>query len=324
MFKKSKRVLLSSLAVLVLAACSGNQDDQIVIQSNADEEAVAAMKTALDAKGYEGQYVIQSLGTSELGGKLIAEGEKIDADLVTMSSYFIETAQEEHGMFTDLTFETQALTESPSYYTPALAITGSLFVNTELLKQQGLEMPTSIKDLTKPEFKGAISLPNILDSSTGWLLIQAIIDAYGEEEGKKVLSDLIANAGPHLESSGSGPIKKVKAGEVVAGFGLRHQAVAGKEEGAPIEFIDPVEGNFSLSESVAVVKKEDETVSLAMEMAEVIVNDARAELLTYYPVPLYEGESVNPIYQPEYAKVFEQSLTVSLLEQHQKFFSEAK
>ena len=47
-----------------------------------------------------------------------------------------------------------------------------------------------------------------MDSSTGWLLVQAIIKEYGEEEGKKILADLIKNAGPHIESSGSGPIKK--------------------------------------------------------------------------------------------------------------------
>ncbi|MDQ7863074.1 hypothetical protein RCO48_24690 [Peribacillus frigoritolerans] len=46
-------------------------------------------------------------------------------------------------------------------------------------------MPTTIKDLTKPEYKGFVSIPNILDSSTGWLLVQAIISQYGDAEGKR-------------------------------------------------------------------------------------------------------------------------------------------
>ena len=46
----------------------------------------------------------------------------------------------------------------------------------------------------------------------------------GKTRGKR-FSMIIANTGPHLESSGSGPIKKVQAGEVAAGFGLRYQAV---------------------------------------------------------------------------------------------------
>jgi ABC-type Fe3+ transport system substrate-binding protein len=322
-----KKIVLSLLAlglVFTLVACNIQKEDEVVIYTNGDEEAIAAMENALNGAGYEGKYVLQSLGTSELGGKLMAEGEQIEADLVTMSSYFLESAQKEHEMFTDLTFESNAIDEYPGYYTPILAITGSIFVNTEVIKEKGLAMPTSIKDLAKPEYKNLVSIPNIIDSSTGWLFIQAILTEYGEAEGKTVLKDLIANSGPHLESSGSGPIKKVQAGEVAAGFGLRHQAVAAKESGAPIDFIDPVEGNFSLTESIAVIKKEDEKTKLAMEMAEVIIKDAREELLEYYPVALYEGETVSDSNKPAHAMKFEQPLTVELLEQHQQLFNEAK
>ena len=325
-----KKMLLSLVVlslIFVATACgTGNKDEaeQVVIQTNADEEAVAAMENALNKAGYEGKYVVQSLGTSELGGKLLAEGKQIEANLVTMSSYYIESSQKQHSMFKDLSFETKALEEYPAYYSPILSNTGAIFVNTEVLKEKGLAVPTSIKDLTKPEFKGFVSVPNIMDSSTAWLLIQSIISEYGEEEGKAVLQDLIANVGPHLESSGSGPIKKVQAGEVAAGFGLRHQAVQAKESGAPIDYIDPVEGNFSLTESVAVVDKEDATTDLAMKMAEVIISDAREELLTYYPVALYEGETVDEMNKPAHSMKFDQPLTVELLEQHQEFFNSAK
>ena len=47
--------------------------------------------------------------------------------------------------------------------------------------------------------------------------------------------EIFKNAGPHIESSGSGPIKKVRAGEVAVGFGLRHQAAADKASGLPID-----------------------------------------------------------------------------------------
>lgn len=334
MFKTIKGIMLSLVAlslVFALVGCNNNAKDQatseakkVVILTNGDEEAVASMETALKGAGYEGKYVVQSLGTSELGGKLMAEGDKIEANLVTMSSYFVESAQEKHKMFTDLTFKTNALEQYPSYYTPILANTGAIFVNTEVIKDKGLTTPTSIKDLTKPEFKGLVSVPNIMDSSTAWLLIQAIISQYGEEEGKTIIHDLVANVGPHLESSGSGPIKKVQAGEVAAGFGLRHQAVLAKESGAPIDYIDPVEGNFSLTESVAVVKKDEATTELAMKMAETIIKDARKDLITNYPVALYEGETVSDVHKPKHSMKFEKPLTVELLEQHQKLFNEAK
>lgn len=323
--KKFKVIMLLVILIMMLAACSvGNAEEgKVVIYTNSDEAASEAMKQALDKAGYEEQYVLQSLGTSELGGKLMAEGDQIEADIVTMSSYFVESAEQEHKMFADLTFEANALAEHPAYYAPILANTGAIFVNTEVLKDKGLPMPTSIKDLASPAFEGLVSIPNIMDSSTGWLFVQAIMSEYGEKEGKVVLQDLIANTGPHLESSGSGPIKKVQAGEVAAGFGLRYQAVLAKESGLPIEFVDPIEGNFSLTESIAVVNKDDVTTKLAMEMVEVIIKDAREELITHYPVSLYEGETISDTNKPTYDKQFEQPLTVELLQQHQDFFKSA-
>ncbi|WP_198136775.1 extracellular solute-binding protein [Oceanobacillus jeddahense] len=309
----------------ILAGCGAQGNDDVVIYTNADEEATSAMESALDAAGYEGEYILQSQGTSELGGKLLAEGDQIEADIVTMSSYFLDSAQEQNEMFADLTFETETLEEHADFYTPILGNTGAIFVNTEVLKQHGLEAPESIADLAKPEYEGLVSIPNIDDSSTAWLMVQAVISEYGEEEGKAILEALITNVGPHLESSGSGPISKVQAGEVAAGFGLRHQAVVAKESGAPIDFVDPLEGNFSLTEAVAVVNKDDDEKSQkAMEMAEVISTDAREELLTYYPVALYEGETVDEAHKPTHSMTFDQPLNVELLEQHQEFFNSAK
>lgn len=330
MMKTLKGMLLSLFAismVFALAGCgSGTSGEakKVVIYTNGDEEAVAAMEASLKNAGYDGQYIMQSMGTSELGGKLMAEGSDIEADLVTMSSYFIESSQTKHSMFKDLAFETGAIDSYPAYYTPILANTGAIFVNTEVLKEKGLPMPISITELTKPEYNGLVSIPNIMDSSTGWLLVQAIISQYGQEAGQQVLHDLIANVGPHLESSGSGPIKKVQAGEAAAGFGLRHQAVAAKASGAPIDYIDPMEGNFSLTESIAVVNKENGNTDLAMKMAETIIKDARKDLIVNYPVAIYKGETVDEANKPAHALTFEKPLTVELLKEHQQFFNGSK
>lgn len=313
-------------AACVVAACSSgsaNSNDQVIIYSNADDEAIEVMQNTLNDKGFKGEYIIQSVGTSELGGKLLAEGKKVEADVVTMASYYIDTADAQHDMFIDLTSSQALIDETSNIQLPILGNVGSIFVNTEMLAQKGLDTPTSIKDLTDPQYKDLISIPNIMDSSTGWLLVQAVIAEYGEEEGQQILADLIQNVGPHLESSGSGPIKKVKTGEVPIGFGLRAQALDAKEEGLPIDYIDPIEGNYSLVESVAVIDKEnDEKEKKAQEIALTIANEARDELLAQYPVALYEGEKVAD--EPAHLKKWATTLTVELLQQHQAIFNAAK
>lgn len=300
-----------------LSGC-GKKEEQAVIYSNADDEAMDAMKKALDSKGYEGKYILQSFGTSELGGKLLAEGANIEADLVTMSSFYLDSAQAQNDMFADLAFETAAQSEYPSYYTPITAQEGAIIINTEMLKEHNLTMPTSLKDLAKDEYKDMISVTDVNSSSTAWLLIQAAVNEYGEDGAKEILSKIYENAGPHIENSGSAPLKKARSGEIAIGFGLRHQAVADKEEGLPIDFVDPAEGNFSLTESVAVVDKGNKQNDLAMEMAQCIIENAREDLIKTYPIALYEGETADSANKSAHPMIFPEPLTVELLKKHQE------
>lgn len=330
-----KRISALSLTVMAAAvmglnACGDKAQDtsktaakaepakQVVIYTNADEEAQQAMKNALDNNGFKGAYLMQSFGTSELGGKLAAEGKNIEADLVTISTYYIDSFQKKNQMFQNLTFKTEPINPMPAYYAPILGNTGALFVNTQVLKEAKLPAPTAIADLAKPEYAGHISVPDIMGSSTSWLMTQAVLSAQGEEAGAKTIAAIEKNAGSHLEKSGSAPLKKLRAGEAAVGFGLRHQAVADKAKGLPIDFIDPVEGNFQLMEAVAVVDKGAKTNANAQKMAETIIRHGRAELIKFYPVALYKGETVSAENKPAKPMLYKEPLTVELLQAHQK------
>lgn len=322
---KYKKYALAVLAciLVVFTFVFGKGKEPVVIYSNADEEALTAIQEALDENGFQDQYVLQSFGTSELGGKLMAEGRNIEADLITMSTYYIDSAHEKNNMFENLTFKTPTLKTYSNYDTPLTALEGALIVNSEVLKEKNLPKPASLKDLTNPIYKDYISIPDISASSTGWLMVQAILDAYGEEEGKEILSDILENVGPHLESSGSGPLKKVCFGEVAIAFGLHHQGIADMQKDLPIEVVDPIEGNFSLTESIAVIKK-DTLNKTAMAMARCIMENARKGILRTYPTALYEGEEVDEKYASKYPKVFKMPLTVELLEEHQALFESCR
>ena len=284
-----------TLSLSLLAGCgggSGSGDDQIVIYSNADEEAITAMENALNAGGYEGKYIVQTYGTSELGGKLLAEGTTLE--------------------------------EVPDYTAPITSQEGAIILNTELMASENLPTPTCLKDLADPVYAGQVAVTDIQSSSTAWLLIQALVDAYGEDGAEETLAAIYDNCGAHIETSGSGPLKLCRAGEVAIGFGLRHQAVADKADGLPIDYVDPTEGNFSLTESVAVLDKGEDTNPLAMEMAQCIIENGRAELIQTYPNPLYEGETADPANQSAYPSVFDEPLTFELFTAHQELSERAK
>ncbi len=327
-FKRTLSAVLCTAMALSscanLTSCSSKEDEQVIIYSNADDEAVELMKKTLDANGYEGKYIFQSFGTSELGGKMLAEGKDIEADIITMSSYYIESAQAEYKMFESLDFDVNTTDSYPEYYAPFLANQGAILVNTDVLADNNISAPTSVKDLANPEYAGQISVIDIQGSSTAWLMIQSLISEYGEDGTKEILTDMYKNAGAHIEQSGSGPIKKVRAGEVAIGFGLRHQAVADKADGLPVDFVDPTEGNFTLTESLAVVDKGKNTNPLAMEMVQCIIENGRVNLMTYYPVPLYKGETADSSAISANSKTFPEALTVELLEKHRNLSEECK
>ncbi|MGO3779399.1 MAG: extracellular solute-binding protein [Enterococcus viikkiensis] len=306
--------------LLLLGACSKSNaaNDKVTIYTNADEEPVAVMKKVLDDNGYKGKYVLQSFGTSELGGKLLAEGKNIEADLVTMSTFYLNSAQQKEKMFKEEKLPVKPLAKIPDYAAPFTVQEGTIFYNTEKMKELHLPIPKSLKDLADPQYKGVLSISDIKQSSTAWLLFQALVDTYGKDEAKTILKAIYKNTGDHLESSGSGPIKKVRLGEVALGFGLRHQAVKDKTEGLPIDFVEPSEGTYTLTESLAVIDKGKRTNPEAEKMLDVILKKGRKDLLEIYPSALYEGEKVNSRALAKEQKVFPEELTAELLEQHQK------
>lgn len=317
--------LACSLSLSVLAGCGAKvADEQVIIYSNADDEAITAMSNALDANGYEGRYIFETFGTSELGGKLLAEGTNLEADLVTMSTFYLQSAQEQNGMFLPLEFDVNTLEAVPDYTAPITSQEGAIILNTEVLAEAGLDKPASLQDLADPKYAGQVAVTDIQSSSTAWLMIQALVSAYGEDGAQEVLHGIYENAGDHIESSGSAPLKLCRAGEVAIGFGLRHQAVADKADGLPIDFVDPTEGNFSLTESVAVLDKGDATNPEAMKMAQCIIENGRAALQQTYPNPLYEGEGADSANKSAYPKTFDQPLTFELFSAHQALSEAAK
>lgn len=107
-------------------------------------------------------------------------------------------------------------------------------------------------------------------------------------------------------------------------FEKKKGAFYAKTRTLPIDYVDPTEGNFTLTESVAVVDKGEDTNPEAMKMAECIIKSGREELLETYPIALYEGETVDAANTSGNPKVFEEKLSVDLLKKHQELSEECK
>ena len=61
-----------------------------------------------------------------------------------------------------------------------------------------------------------------------------------------------------------------------------------------------------------------------MAMAQCIIENARPELLETYPLPIYPGETADPEAVTKNPKVFDEPLTIDLLQRHQEFSENCK
>jgi len=114
-------------------------------------------------------------------------------------------------------------------------------VNTEVLKQHNLPMPTSWQDLLDPVYKGQIVMPNPASSGTGYLQIASLLQMKGEEEGWKFLKELDKNMAQYIKS-GSKPCKMASAGEYAVGASFAFSGVKQILQGYPIKLVIPSEG----------------------------------------------------------------------------------
>lgn len=140
----------------------------------------------------------------------------------------------------------------------------SICYNTVEGAKLGLTAPKSWKDLTKPEYKGHVVMPNPASSGTGYLDVSSWIQLFGEKDGWAYMDGLHENIAAYTHS-GSKPCKMAAAGETVIGISFEFRAAKSKAEGAPIDIIIPEEGigwDMEASAIVAGTSKEEAAKTL--------------------------------------------------------------
>lgn len=132
------------------------------------------------------------------------------------------------------------------------AYVAALCFNTVEAEKLGLAAPKSWKDLTKPEYKGHVVMPNPNSSGTGFLDVSAWIQMFGEKEAWTFMDALHENIAAYTHS-GSKPCKMAAAGETVIGVSFEFPGANAKKAGAPIDIIFPEEGSGWEAEATAII-----------------------------------------------------------------------
>lgn len=257
---------LSVIALLlctafVLAGCGStdNQDstssttgkDRVVIYTAAEDERIAYIQEELDKQFPDTEIVIQSLGTGQLLSKLQAEGKDSDCDIF----YDLEVVNAEiilnasPDLFVDLSdYDFSIYDPSVTGYTDRhhkYAVNGktagAFLVNTKMLEEKGLPIPTTYEDMLKPEYAGLISMPSPKSSGTGYSYYNGMVTILGEEAAMKYFEELNPNIKEYT-TSGSAPAKAAVRGDVAIAYGLLWQCVNYANENEGLTVVVPEQG----------------------------------------------------------------------------------
>jgi len=131
--------------------------------------------------------------------------------------------------------------------------------NTVEGKKKNIPQPQSWADLTKPVYKGQITMPNPASSGTGFFDVTAWLQTMGEAKGWKYMDQLHENVAQYTHS-GSKPCRQAGAGEFVVGISFDFRGNDVKAKGAPVELVFPSEGlgwDLEASGIVKTTKKMD-------------------------------------------------------------------
>lgn len=191
-------------------------------------------------------------GTPKVMAKLAAEFEAgqpqpdvlLIADVVTMEGLKAEDRLMAYPE-ADVSAIDDALVDADRTYFPTKLITTGIVYNTK-----APFVPTSWKDLTRPEAKGLIAMPSPLTS--GAAMIHTVTLTGNLSEGWDFYAALAEN-GAQAGGGNGDVLKAVSGGDKLFGMIVDFMPIREKAKGAPVEFVFPEEGVSAVTEPVAIL-----------------------------------------------------------------------
>ena len=297
----SRRVLSIALLAVAMAPTIGfAQQRNLTVYSSLDEDQAKALIKGFEAKnpGIKVNAIVGS--TAPIIARVIAEAASPQADIIMGNAVSALMAADARGLL---------LSYKPANYdkvTPMMrdsrsepvwvgidAWASSLCFNTVEGTKKNIPAPTSWMDLTKPIYKGQITMPSPLSSGTALLAVNGWLTAFGEQKGWEFMDRLHENVSQYGHS-GSAPCRLSGSGETLIGISYATPGVKLINEGAPIQIILPSEGLGWEIEATAIVKGA-RNLADAKLLADWVSSREAAEISSkFLPMTAYEDIKALP------------------------------
>ena len=289
-------LIITFLILLIIAGCSDNSNEVVVYTSVDQIFSEPVLKEFEKETGITVKAVYDTEETKSTGvlNRLIAEKDNPQCD-VFWSGDPVRTIVLKNKGITAAYQSPEANDIDPVFKDPQHHWTGFsararvLIYNKTLLEQA--DIPLSIFDLTKGQYKGKVAIANPLFGTTTFH-IAALFTVLGDEKAKQFLSDLINN--DVVIATSNGDVKKrVIKGEVACGLTDTDDAFEALKEGANIGviFLDQQGiGSLIMPNTVCLIKKSPHTVNGKKLVDYLLSRETEAELAkSCAQMPLHKG-----------------------------------
>jgi len=226
--RRAASVAAAVLTLPLLAACGGDDKPSLVIYNAQHEELIDAVAKAFTKKtGVEVQ--LRNGSDLELANQLAAEGKASPADVFLTENSPGMTLVDSKNLFAKL--DQSTLEQIPEQYRPEDGEwTGFAGRSTVLVYNEAMispkQLPASILDLAKPEWKGKVSF-----SPTGadfQAIVSAVLATKGEPATKDWLAGLKANG--TVYQGNNVVLKSVNDGQIETGIVYHYYWYRDQEE----------------------------------------------------------------------------------------------
>lgn len=177
-----------------------------------------------------------NLSTGPIAQRAIAEKANPQADVVWMVNDVALNQLKVAGVFEPYEPKGAKLPEGfrdpDGFWTAHNATIMAMAVNAKLLQEKKLPRPATWEDLTKPVYKGMVTMPAATKSGTGYAIAVTLYDAYGWDYLDKLHANIF-----QYQSSGSAPARAAASGEVAIGLTYDTAVVQQIRAGQPIQMV---------------------------------------------------------------------------------------
>jgi len=293
--KASFKLALAPVVLAFAASSAWAQKTELLVYTALETDQLKAYTESFNkvTPDVELKFVRDSTGV--IIAKLLAEKANPQADVVlgvAASGMEIFKAEGMLAGYTPKGFEKLNATYSDKARPPTWVgqdvYAAAVCFNTVEAAKKGIPKPETWKDLTKPIYKGQITMPNPASSGTGYFDVTAWLQLFGEADGWKYMDALHENIAQYTHS-GSKPCRQSGAGEFVIGISFEYRANDVKKKGAPVDIVFPKEGLGYDIEGSGIMKSTKKMAAAQKLMDWVASKEANEAYAKNFAIVAYPG-----------------------------------